>query len=313
MITKNYTYIRRGRILAVLCFLLLNIYSLPITLAQSILGPRSLAVGGALRATPNAEDAVLINPAGMSLFRSYQLSGTYQYRASDSGSLVNVSVVDSITSKLAAGLFYSFIHSTPSYTLALGPEESFALQETWTTHETGLALSYPIINSFHLGFTVKYVNHSVDQPEGTPPAAQAEDITGFTLDLGGILQVTSSLNLALTGQNLIAKNPYLYPRLMGMGISYAFENILLVEFDTVLNFSSAESVKPRYHTGLELFLAKTYALRGGAQYDALLQGTYITAGLGLISTKAGLDLSFRQMVSGGAETIFAFGLRFLLI
>lgn len=277
--------------------------------AQDLYGSRSLAMGGTLRAAPSSDAAVLLNPAGMSLTRAFQINGTYQWRASDSASMMNVSVVDSITTKVAAGLFYSFTRGTPSRTLALGAGKTFDLDQTITTHEVGLAVSYPIANMIHLGVTNRYARLGIDQPEGTPDAFKDGGGQGYTMDIGAVLTLIPSLNIAITGQNLVAIHPQYFPRLMGLGVSYTLGTTFLAEFDSVLNFSSADSVKASFHGGGELFLGSTYALRAGVAHDLLREATYVTGGLGLISTKVGLDAALRQMVRGGAETTIALALR----
>jgi hypothetical protein len=194
--------------------------------------------------------------------------------------------------------------------VAGGP--AVAVTNTFNTHEGGLALSYPIGQMFYLGVTSKYVYQSVDQPDETPEAAQLEDANGFTMDVGAIFRPIPSINLAVTGHNLIGLDKFTYPRLLGLGVSYALGTRLLAEFDSVLNFSTAEELKASYHVGAELFLGNAYALRAGYLYDSLREANYVSGGLGLVSKKIGLDFGFRQMVSGGADTTIAFSVKLFL-
>jgi len=129
------------------------------------------------------------------------------------------------------------------------------------------------------------------------------------MDIGAVLTLIPNLNIAITGQNLVAIHSQHYPRLLGLGVSYALGTTFLAEFDSVLNFSSAEELKASFHGGGELFLGSSYALRAGVMHDQLREATYVTGGLGLVSTKVGLDAALRQMVRGGAETTIAFALR----
>jgi hypothetical protein len=283
----------------------------PAGAAQDLLGSRSLGMGGTLRAAPSADSAILLNPAGMSLFRAYNINALYSYRGADSGSLVNASIVDSFTAKVAAGLSYSFIHASPSKTLAL-PTGAYSLSSTLNTHEAGLALAYPLGDVFFLGLSGKYVYQSVDQPADVPAGGKIDTINGFTMDVGAILRPWSSLSLAVTGQNLIGISKDYYPRLLGMGLAYAMGTRFNAEFDSVLNFSTAESVKASYHVGGELFLGGSYAIRAGYMYDTLRSANYVTGGLGLVSSKISLDFGLRQMVSGGADTTIAFSVRLAL-
>lgn len=285
--------------------------SSPALAAQDLLGSRSLGMGGTLRASPSADSAILLNPAGMGLFRAYNINALYSYRGSDAGSLVNASIVDSFTAKIAAGLSYSFIHASPSKYFAL-PTGAYALSSTLNTHEAALALAYPLGDVFFIGLTGRYVYQSVDQPADVPAAGKIDSINGFTMDAGAILRPWSSLSIGVTGQNLIGISKDYYPRLLGMGIAYALGTRFNAEFDSVLNFSTAESVKASYHVGGELFLGGSYAIRAGYMYDMLRSANYVTGGLGLVSSKISLDFGLRQMVSGGADTTIAFSVRLAL-
>jgi hypothetical protein len=284
----------------------------PAAAAQDLWGSRSLGMGGTLRAAPSAETALLLNPAGLTLNRNYVINGLYQYRGSDSGSLMNVSIADSVTKTLAAGLFYSYTHASPRRSLATTTAPPFELEETRQSHEVGLAMAYPIGDMFHLGLTGKYVDLGVEQPEFTPASAVDDGTSGFTMDFGGIIRLGSSLNLAVVLQNAIPLDHHDYPMQLGMGAAYALGTFFLAEFDAVLDFDSAEEVKASYHGGGELFLGKRYALRGGAMHDTVRQPTYVTGGLGLVAQRMGLDFGLRQMVEGGAETMVAFSIRLFI-
>jgi hypothetical protein len=280
--------------------------------AQDVYGTRSLGMGGALRAAPSGDSAVLLNPAGMTLTRAFQINSLYQYRVSDSASIFNVSVVDSVTTRVAAGLFYTLTRASPERRLALGGGKTFDLNETVTNHEAGLSLAYPLGSILHLGMTNKYVRHEVQQPANTPTSLQYSGTQGYTMDLGAVLTVIPNLNLAVTGHNLVAIDPTLCPRLLGLGASYSFGNVFLAEFDSVLDFSSAPTLKAAFHGGGELFLAQTYGLRAGAMHDMLRQATYVTAGFSLVSARIGVDFALRQMIVGGAETMVAASVRVFL-
>ena len=283
--------------------------SAPAFAALDLQGTRSIAMGGALRASPTGESAVLLNPAGMSLLRSYIVSGLYQFRVSDEASLVNATVVDSATNRIAAGLFYSFSHASPTKVLALPGGKAFDLEETIMTHEAGLAMAYPFGNYLHIGLITRYVNVTVEQPEGTPAAVKLEDIDSVTMDFGAIVSPFKSLRLAVVGYNVIPVEGDAFPIQLGLGISYSFGAKFLAEFDTVLDFSREETVAASYHGGVELFMASLVALRAGFQHDTVREASYASGGVGFITKKVGIDLAVRQMVDGGAETLLAVSIR----
>jgi len=297
-------------VICLLVFTLLwSVGGVPAAAAQDLLGSRSVAMGGTLRAAPSGETAVLLNPAGLTLHKNYILHGSYSYRGSDSASILTASVVDSVTKRLAAGLYYAYIHASPSRTLPIKGGKVFTLEETIDTHEAGLAMAYPLGNILHLGVTTKYINIELEQPEDTPDAALAEGDDGVTMDIGVILRVIPQLNIAATFHNAIPIDNASYSRSLGLGVSYVFGTMFLAEFNTVLDFDRAEEIMPSYHGGLEVFLAGKYALRGGVMHDTIREATYASGGLGFVTRKLALDFGLRQMVDGGAETLLVFSVR----
>ena len=300
---------RRSRLTVAVLALALGLMPGTASAALDLLGTRAIAMGGALRASPSGESSILVNPAGMTLMRNYLVSGLYQFRVSDEASLVNVSVVDSVTNKIAAGLFYSFSHATPTKVLALPGSKHLDLEETRQTHEAGLALAYPIGSYLHIGLLTRYINITVDQPEDTPEALLEEDTDTATIDIGAIIVPFKGLNIAIVGYNVIPVEGDVFPIQLGLGISYNFSGRFLLEFDSVLDFTRDETVAASYHGGAELFLARMVALRAGYQYDTVREAQYVCGGLGFVSRKMGVDVGLRQMVDGGAETLLAISVR----
>ena len=315
---------------------LLVLVSAPAEAALDLQGTRSLGMGGALRAAPAGESAMLLNPAGLRLTNAYMIFGLYQFRVSDSASLVNTSLMDSTTSALAAGVFYSFSHASPSRHVPYKPNDPLLLQETIETHETGLSLAYVLFSRLYVGLTAKYVHYDLKQiymPYNTlkdtdPPIPTADDVSidTFTIDVGAILQLFDGLHIGVVGYNLIPVqydklvnnvptrvNSDTFPLSMGLGISYLFSQRLLAEFDAVLDFTTEETITSSFHGGAELYLGDMFALRGGVIFDTKADNTYVTGGLGFVYKKIGLDFGMRQMVDGGAETLIAFSIRMFLM
>lgn len=279
-----------------------------------LVGTRSIGMGGGLRASASGESAVLLNPAGLVLTKAYVLTALYQFRVSDSAHLVNVSVVDSLTTMIAAGVFYSYSHAEPSRHIAAtsGGLNPFHLAETVQTHEAGLALAYNLSDFLLLGLNIRYVNIEVEQPEGTPDGWIRDTTHTASMDVGAIVRPWQGLHIAVVGHNLIPIEGLEFPMQLGLGLAYQFGTYLLAEFDTVLDFSTDETAAASFHGGLEAFIKNAVALRGGVAYDMLQEATYVTAGLGFVTRKLGLDFGMRQMVDAGAETLVAFSLRLFM-
>jgi len=270
--------------------------------AKDLVGTRASGMGGALRAAAVGSAAPLLNPAGMSLAKTYIINALYQFRGSDSASQVHASIVDSTTSRVAAALFYNFVHATPSYSY-----QGHKVEQTDQTHEVGLALSMALGSWLTVGATTRYINHGSEVPEDTPAGLTLADISTVTLDVGGVLRPFQGLNIAVVGYNLVPVDPQLFPQALGLGASYQFGTTFLAEFDSVLDFTSdPEKLTASFHGGAELFLAKRYAIRAGAMHDMHRDATYVTGGFGLVFRRFGLDFGLRQQVDGGVETLAAF-------
>src|SRR5205807_703736 len=107
--------------------------------AQSdFVGVRPMGMGEAQRATATGASGPLLNPAGMSLVRQYVIEGMYGIKIETVGHHANISVVDSITARIAAGLFYSFIYETPKLGFNWAGGKIGSEQITRTGHAAGL-------------------------------------------------------------------------------------------------------------------------------------------------------------------------------
>jgi hypothetical protein len=280
--------------------------------AVDLLGCRSIGMGGAGIAAGYGETAVLLNPAALTLKRAYVVSGAYEYRVSDDASLLNIGISDSSTSTLAAGLAYSYAHSTPSWLVALEGGGNLPISETIDANEAALALAYPLFNLASVGVTTRYLNRKVSAPEGTPSDLVEQDLSTVSLDVGATLTLFGSLMLGVVGYNLVPTHDAAYPTNLGVGAAYAFGSRFLFEFDAHVDFTSAPTTKASFHGGGELGLSEYLALRAGFTHSTLREATYVTGGASLNLKKFSIDFGLRQMVKGGAETLLAFGLKLAL-
>ena len=280
--------------------------------ARDLVGSRSIAMGGALRASASGTAAVLLNPAAMSLAGMYVIGAAYQYRGSDNASQLSTAIVDTSTARLVhAGVFYNYTSANPSYALPAG-----TVSQTNTSHEVGLALSMPLGEWLILGVTGRYTSHSSSLDEGSLQGIELASISAFTMDVGGIIRLGKQFSLAVVGYNLIpldGRFDALYPQSLGLGAAFN-QDMLTASFDTVIDFTShpEDTPKPSFHGGLEYFAVGHYALRAGVMHDTLRDATYVSGGLGLLVQKAGAEFSLRQQVSGGAETLLSMSLNLYL-
>ena len=302
----------------------------PARAQNDFVGTRAMGMGEAQRATATGASGPLLNPAGMSLVRQYVIEGMYGVKIETVGHHANVSVVDSITSRVAAGLFYSFIYETPRLGFNWAGGKIDSEQITRTGHAAGLSLSLPLGDHFILGATAKYlhIDTTAPLPMGTvPDHLTLDSVNGVTFDVGMIVRLGERFNVALIGYNLWDHGSRESPLSLGIGLAYVPLPTLSINFDTVVNFTGYQTYKfdmatnkvtldqkttARLGPGIEWVVANKVPLRAGVVYDSGLPATYLTLGLGYLSTAFGIDLSYRAKVQGGIENFLMLGIRIFI-
>jgi hypothetical protein len=319
---------------------------------EDLVTPRTLAMGNSLRAEASGALGPLLNPAGMALNKGYTIEAMYSFRPQDTGSQLLLTIVDSITSRVAAALYYEYIHGSPHFQLAppgsnmqvypmpgqtLPPVADAVQADAGREgHETGLSLAVALGDRFSLGATLKYLH--VATTATNPPFKGFETVQswtldtttsdaaadGFSLDFGLSARITDALSAAVVGYNLIPLRSVEAPMAMAIALAYRPVSVLTIAYDTVIYFDkyhtpssdpTADSIRRttvRTGGGLEWAIASKVPLRVGALYDNGRPGTYISGGIGYLHQQFGIDFGFRQQVQHGNETILALGVRVFL-
>jgi hypothetical protein len=296
--------------------------------AQSdFVGVRALGMGESQRATATGASGPLLNPAGMSLLRQYVIEGMYTFNVEQLGHIAHLSVVDSVTSRVAAGLFYTYIHAQPKlgFNWAGGHLDSATL--TRTGHATGLSLSVPLGDRFILGATVKYLHFDTTAPlpAGTIPKELTFDtVNGITFDVGLLLRLGEKFNLTTVAYNLWDHGSRESPLSLGLALAVIPIRTLTISFDAVMNFTGYKTMKidpatskvtlegrvtGRLGPGIEWLIGNRVPVRLGVTYDSGLPATYFTVGVGYVSSSFGIDLGYRAKVQGGIENVIGLGVR----
>ena len=260
---------------------------------DDLLGPREIAVGEAMRGAATGASSIGLNPAGLPLNRELVFEGGYGYRASDSASLVGVSACDS-TNLVPGCFFYDYAGSSPD----LG-----GMAMSRTTHIAGATLSKMLVPRVMVGITTKYFRYS-------STAMPDDKASGFVFDAGGTVRLTDTINLGLSGQNLLStdKSDW-FPRAFGGGVLARPIPTLALSFDSRWKVNGGA----RYGGGAELFIRggdMGYPVRVGTVHDNGLGATYVTGGIGIANIKWGIDLAARREVKGGDETLILASMRF---
>ncbi|HWE27356.1 MAG TPA: hypothetical protein VHB97_05100, partial [Polyangia bacterium] len=258
-------------------------------------GVRALGMGEAQRATATGAEAIMLNPAGMSLQKQYVIEAMYGLRIEDVGSNVHISLADSVSSKVAAGLFYDYINEKPKigFDWAGGTVPSDTITRSGSV--VGLSLSLPLGDYFIIGATAKYLHMSTvaPLPKGTVPSSLSLDsINGVTFDVGLIVKLGQKFNIGVIGYNLWDHGSRESPLSLGGGLAYIPIPNLSINFDAVINFTGYQSYKydsvtgkvsldqkttGRLGPGLEWDIAQKVPVRLGLVWDSGLPATYLTA------------------------------------
>jgi len=203
-------------------------------------GTRALGMGEALRANAAGAAGPLLNPAGMSLSKGYVIEASYGLRIEDLGHHAFVSVVDSVTARVAAGLFYEYIHSSPKLGFNWAGGEVQTASLTRQGHVAGLSLSMALADRFLIGATIKYLHFDTTAPlpDGTvPPSLELDHLNGVTFDIGLIAKIHPKFNIALTGMNLWDHGSRETPACMGIGLAFIPLPQLSIDLDALVNFT----------------------------------------------------------------------------
>jgi hypothetical protein len=159
------------------------------------------------------------------------------------------------------------------------------------------------------GTGLKYFNVSSDvDSEG--------DASGFTFDAGLTLRINDLVNLGLAGYNLWGEEAQQFPRAFGGGVSLRPTPSLRASFDVLFKTDLPEGTKSgRFGGGIEYFLQPGsretgFPLRMGGLHDRATDRTYGSVGLGIATTKIGVDVAARRAMRGEDETLVIASLRF---
>jgi hypothetical protein len=261
-----------------------------VALAQSepslrdLMRARGYAMGGAFRAVAFAGEALVGNPAAMSLRRRYDFDLAGAYDSASKFSFASIAIVDSQTSSLAAGVGYHFV------SIGQGTENR-------TANLTSLAISTPLSDNLYFAVGGKYLLMS-----------GARSANAVTADVGILLRVTDSLLASVSGHNLIdIRNPDL-SRYYAFSLGYVSGPLTAV-VDIRLDTETNPTTKLAYGGGLEYVAAGNFPFRAGYLQDDIANTKFVSGGIGYLTPGAGIDFGYRHEVGGNQGRLFAIGLR----
>ena len=250
--------------------------------------PRSTSMGGAHSAIATGNDALAVNPAGLAQTRRYhfELDGLYDSRYP--AQAVLVSLVDAASSSVASGLLFSrWASGQPS-----GRGEGWSL---------GLGYSGQVSPGLFIGGETKYLRFYT--PGGF--------VQKFAQDIG-LLVRKGNVAWAAVLQNISTEQIPLFPLTATAGVALGTDTTWHLSFDYKADLSDTSNVKNKLALGGEVLLGDSIALRGGGTWDTSAKQWWISAGVGLLSEKGGLQLVWRRRVEGPYDQFFEGGLTIYL-
>jgi hypothetical protein len=289
-------FLRRSRAALRFLWLFLMALALPARAGDlQVVPPRSLGMGGSLRGAAAGGGAIMLNPSGMSLARSYVVEGSYHFLNREHGHLGHVSVVDSTSGfNMAGGLYYTYANASPDGLPSSG------------RHEGGAALSFPFGDKVTVGGTLRYVR-ATRSPGENPMVEPGNKTSGFTFDVGMSIRPAPILTLGLVGYGLRDLEDAQVPRAFGGGIALVPTEQLVVALDGLLDFRTSEAAKGKTLSvfgGAEYTFATQFAFRLGGGRGGPRERSFGTIGASVLGEIGALDFAARTDFSGPDRDVF---------
>jgi hypothetical protein len=239
---------------------------------------RSFGMGGAFRALGGGTEAIEGNPASLAVFRRYliELAGAWDPR--NPFGFGSVSVMDSASGALAAGLAYHLV------SLGTGEDHRVA-------HLNTAAFSLPFGQALQVGVSARHVVMTGSR--------QANAITG---DAGLLLRM-GPVMATVSGHNLVDIANSDFPRTFAGALG-----LITPEFTLAADVrSDFDPARPAYSFsgGAEWVAGGALPLRAGFTRDFALRSSYVGAGIGFLVEGGGLDLGYRHELGGSYSRLLS--------
>lgn len=251
---------------------------------RDLMTARSYAMGGAYRALGIGGEAVLGNPAAMSLYKRYQVDLSGAWDLQTKFAFGNVTILDSATNVIAAGLAYHLA------SIGRGQARRIA-------HNTTAASSIPISENLMLGAAAKHYLMT-----------GARESNAITVDAGLLVRLFQGFTVSLSGHNLIdVSNPDI-TRYYALAAGYS-AGVFNVAADMRADFGIAPTVQLAFSTGAEYVVAQAFPIRLGYTLDKISGRQDLSGGLGIYIEGLGIDVAYRHELGGTNGRLVALTLR----
>jgi hypothetical protein len=261
-------------------------------LPDDVAGARSLGMGDAFRGVATSNDAIVDNPAGLTLNPHYEIGGFFAWDTAATAAFWNASIVDATTLPLAVGISYTHIGSgSGSPSAAQADPLDFG---RYLGSSTRVALAYPISDVLSLGISANWLLFGGDLAQNAG-WAQTSAITGSA---AVAIHPTPQLTISGVGYNFIPVGiaSQLAPRRFALGAAYGSDSSFRLDVDGVGTWTSFpfQTTALDLHVGGEFFVAGALAIRAGYFYSGLTETNFGSLGLGLVVPGFAVDVGYRQ-------------------
>jgi len=272
---------------------------------------RGVGLGTGARAAAVSTQAQAENPANLVGAGVYHLEAFMGYQPTFKRMGYGAAIVDSMTSRLAAGISAR----------ALVGDNSAGENSGW---EGRIGLGFPFGDSFSLGVAGRYANFTISDQRAkrendklSPPAKpdRTFKLNAFTLDAAATLRLIDALSISALGYNLIDTGSPLAPLMAGGAASVRLGDGVSLGGDAIVDMNTHKSFngpKLQVGGGLEFLASGVIPLRGGYMFDQGRKQHAVTGGIGFVDTTFGLQVSLRQVVSGGSESTVMAALQYFV-
>lgn len=251
---------------------------------RDLMTARAFAMGGAYRALGIGGEAVTGNPAAMSLYRRYMVDVSGAWDLQTKFAFGNVSILDSSTNIIAAGLAYHL------GSIGRGASRRIA-------HFNTVSSSIPLSENFMMGASVRHLLMT-----------GAREANAITVDAGLLMRLFAGLTISLSGHNLIdVSNPDL-TRYYALALGYSAGSFN-VAADLRADFGIAPTVQLAVNAGAEYVVAGSFPIRVGYTLDRISGRQDLSGGLGIYIEGIGVDAAYRHELGGTNGHLVALTLR----
>ncbi|GEM_PF-1191222 len=254
---------------------------------------RSAGMGDATRSFASSDEALWVNPAGMSAAPRFNINSSASFEVPKDRGLQRYTV----------GAIDSKLNADTSFPLAGGVSYTYYRSGYGEEKRTGsivlLGLSLALwYENLTIGVTGKYL-----KLDG------AVNTNAVTMDAGLILHPIELLTIGAVGYNLIGVNSEEAQRAWGLGISVGSDKSFRVAFDAKLEKNSKDKWTASYYAGGEYLIAGMFMPRVGYNWDALRETHKVGGGLSVFVSGFAVEAAYQYLFEG--SHFFGISLRVL--